>query len=165
MGKEPTRLIAIGFDDIFKADEARLVLRRAEGEGLVELVETAAVVRRADGKLQLTQDVDLVAQRKNMGHWLGIAAALATGVQPLILLGTATGALIGKLTDQGIGANQMKEVGRALTPGTSALFVLARPTPHRDEVLRRLQPLGGRIVQSDLDPAVEQAVGAALAEA
>jgi uncharacterized membrane protein len=163
MSTQPSQLIAIGYDDRFKADEARLVLKRAEGEGLIELVETAVVVRGLDGKLQLTQDVDLANQRKMQGHWLGIAAAVATGVQPLILLGTAAGAIVGKLTDKGIGADVMKQIGKGLTPGTSALFVLARRTQHRDTVLERLRPLGGKVARSTLDPAAEQALSEALA--
>src|ERR687898_936675 len=96
-------LVAVAFDDEYKADEARLVLRRAQGDGLIELVETAAVVKARDGKLRLDQDSDHVATRKNQGHWLGILAATVTGLQPVILASTAVGAVVGKLTDKGIG--------------------------------------------------------------
>ena len=66
--KTGVHLVAAAFDDEYKADEARLVLRRAQGEGLVELVETAVVVRGRDGKLRLNQDVDLEAKRKIALH-------------------------------------------------------------------------------------------------
>lgn len=164
MSERQSHLVVIVYDDEYKADEARLILRRAQGEGLIELVETAVVVRAKDGKLGLYQDVDLVGKRKSQGHWLGIAAAVVTGVQPLILVGTATGALIGKLTDKGIKGGDLRDIGHDLTDGTSALLVLANRTDHRDAVAERLRPLGGKIAQTTLDPDAQAALAAALEE-
>ncbi len=128
MSANRRHLAAVIFDDEYKADEARLILRRAAGEGLIELGETAVVVKASDGKTHLTQDIDLVEKRKMQGHWLGLVAAVATGVQPLIMVGTA------------------------------ALFVLAERTRHRDAIITRLQPLGGKVAYTNLDPATEQAL-------
>lgn len=46
------------------------------------------------------QDIDLEGRRRMMGHWLGISAALVTGSQPLIFVGSAVGEMIGRLTIQ-----------------------------------------------------------------
>ena len=85
--EKQVHLIAASFDDVYKADEARLVLRRAQGEGLIDLDETAVVIRELDGKLKLSQDEDVEAKRRNEGHWLGIAAAgLTTAIAPKVAL-------------------------------------------------------------------------------
>ena len=150
MSDQSAIFVVITYDDEFNADEARIVLKRAQSDGLIELVETAVAVRDKSGKAHLTQDVDLEHQRKMAGHWLGIAAAVVTGVQPLILVGTAVGAIVGRLTDSGIKSGELKNVEKELRPGTSALFVLTHRTSNRDAVIERLRPLGGKVIQSDL---------------
>jgi uncharacterized membrane protein len=162
VAQQPSHLIAIVFDDEYKADEARVALRRMQGEGLIDIDESATVVCRIDTKVRLSQDVDLVANRKNIGHWIGIAAAMATGVQPMILLGTATGAIIGRLTDHGITDRVLKQIGQSLVPGTSALLLLVRQTFHRDQVIERLRPYNGTIVQTTLPAEAEAALQSAL---
>jgi uncharacterized membrane protein len=127
---DESHLVIVAYDDEYKADEFRVALRRMQGEGLLQVDESAVSVRGLDGKIRLSQELDLTAERKNQGHWLGILAAVVTGVQPLILAGTAAGAVIGKLTDHGITTNIMKEIGQSLTPRTSALFILG-PAPTR----------------------------------
>ena len=150
MTEQSVHFVVLAFDDEFKADESRIALKRAAGDGLIQLAETAVAVRDKTGKAHLTQDVDLQNQRKMQGHWVGIAAAVVTGVQPLILAGTAVGAIVGRLTDSGIKTGQLKDVEKALAPGTSALFILAHETRHRQAVIDRLRPFGGQLIESDL---------------
>ncbi|HEU5424372.1 MAG TPA: DUF1269 domain-containing protein [Nitrolancea sp.] len=152
--QRPIYLVAVAYDDEFKADEARILVKRAQREGISEVLETAVVVHDRDGKKLLTQDVDLEGKRRLQGHWLGIAAALATGVQPLIFVGTAAGEIIGRLTDTGIQTSDLRRVGKQLTPGTSALFVLAHEAVPRGALAKRLQPLGGRVIRTTLSPAL-----------
>lgn len=153
---KPIYLVAIAYDDEFKADEARILVRRAQREGISEILETAVVVHEPDGKKRLTQDVDLESDRRRQGHWLGIAAALATGIQPLIFVGTAAGEVFGRLTDTGIHTSELKEFGKQLRPGTSALFVLGRQAVQRGALAKRLAPLGGRVMQTTLSPATAE---------
>jgi uncharacterized membrane protein len=150
MAETPIYLVAIAYDDEFKADEARIIVRRAQSEGIVDVLETAVVVHQQDGKKRLTQDVDLEGKRRWQGHWLGIAAALATGFPPMILVGTAAGELVGLLTDAGIRTGDLKHAGKELKPGTSALFVLAHEAVPRGTLARRLLPLGGHLMRTTL---------------
>lgn len=151
-GTPPLHLVAIAYDDEFRADEARILVRRAQREGIADVIETAVVVRDADGNKRLTQDIDLEGKRRAVGHWLGIAAALATGVPPLIFVGTVAGELIGRLTDSGILTSDLKSVAKELEPGTSALFVLAHEAVPRRALAERLRHLGGRIMRTTLPP-------------
>lgn len=155
MTETPVYLVAIAYDDEFKADEARILVRRAQYEGISEVVETAVVVHDRDGKKRLTQDIDLEAKRRMTGHWLGIAAALVTGIPPLIFVGTAVGEIIGRLTDTGILTSDLKGAGKQLRPGTSALFVLAHEAVPRGALAERLRPLGGHVMRATLSPATK----------
>jgi uncharacterized membrane protein len=55
----------------------------------------------------------------------------------------------------------MKEVGGELGPGTSTLFVLAKPSPRRAEILGRLRPFGGTLATSTMSPSDEWELRAA----
>ncbi|MGH9882108.1 MAG: hypothetical protein ACRD6N_11790 [Pyrinomonadaceae bacterium] len=54
-----SKLIALAFDDPYKADEARAALHRMEGEGLLDMDETAVIVKKVDEKVRITQDVNV----------------------------------------------------------------------------------------------------------
>ncbi|HEY7066750.1 MAG TPA: DUF1269 domain-containing protein [Chloroflexota bacterium] len=153
------------YDDPYAANEARAAVLRLAGEGHLKLDETASAIRDADGKTHVYQDADVTSQRRNQGHWLGIAALL-TGVQPLILLGTAAGAVAGRLTDHGITKQFMKEVDAALTPGSSALFVQGQREGDLnvlDPVIReRMRAFGGKPLRSTLPPELEQVLRRAV---
>jgi uncharacterized membrane protein len=103
MSEDGNNLFAIAFDDEYKANEARLILRRAQGEGLIELVETAVVVKGRDGKARLSQDTDTEASGRTKGHWLGIAAAWVTGTVPFIMAGTDVGHVAAGSPTRGLG--------------------------------------------------------------
>src|SRR4030095_1376573 len=45
-----SKLVAVVFDDPYKAEEARAALHRMGGEGLLEIDETALIVKYADGQ-------------------------------------------------------------------------------------------------------------------
>ena len=141
MSDTPVYLVAIAYDDEFKADEARILVRRAQDEGISDVIETAVVVLQRNGKKRLTQDIDLEAKSRNVGHWLGIAAALITGIPPLIFVGTAVGEIVGRLTDTGILTSDLRKAAKQLQPGTSVLFVLAHEAVPRGAVAERLAPL------------------------
>lgn len=153
MTETPIYLVAIAYDDEFKADEARILVRRAQYEGISDVVETAVVVLGRDGKKRLTQDIDLEAKSRTVGHWLGIAAALVTGIPPLIFVGTAVGEIVGRLTDTGILTSDLRGAAKQLQPGTSALFVLAHEAVPRGALAERLRHLGGHVMRTTLSPA------------
>jgi uncharacterized membrane protein len=148
------------YDDPYKANEARAAVLRLAGEGHLTLDETAVAIKGTDGKVHVYQDVDVTAKRRNQGHWLGIAAALATGVQPLILVGTAAGALFGRLTDHGITKQFMKDVDAALVPGTSALFLQGQRAGDLNVmapvIKERMGHFRGKLLRSTVPPELEQ---------
>lgn len=163
MSNKNNKLIALVFDDPYKAEEARAALHRMEGEGLLEMDETAVIVRKADDKVRVSQDVNVVAKDRQVGHVLGLVTAAITGTLPFILGGTIAGSLIGKLTDHGITNKFLKEVGKELQPGTSALVLLARSDPdRRKRIVERLSVFGPKVLDSDLPAELEKELEAAL---
>ena len=163
MDQSTGKLVALVFNDPYTGDEARAALNRMAGEGLLTTDETAVIVRAVDGRLRISQDVNVVSKDRQIGHIVGLVAAAATGTMPLILAGTVGGGLIGKLTDHGITNAFVKDLGKQLEPGTSALVILGRSDPERrQQVIARLRQFNPKVLESDLPPELEQELKEAL---
>jgi uncharacterized membrane protein len=164
MSEPANHLFALAFDDEYKADEARALMKRLAGEGLIVLDQTAVVVVGIDGKAKITQDEDVTRSRRMEGHWLGIAAAAITGTLPLIMAGTIAGEVIGRMTDHGITRHLMKPIVDALTAGTSALFVLGRAESEekREQLVDRMRHFNPKIVHATVSPEMEAHLEALL---
>ena len=151
MGNAENKLVALVFDDPYKADEARAALNRMGGEGLLSIDETAIIVKNAEGKVRVTQDVNEVEKDQHVGHVAGLITAAVTGTLPFILGGTLAGRLIGRLRDDGITNKFLKKLQDEVQPNTSALIVYARSDKERREkVAQRLAVFNPKILESDL---------------
>ena len=157
MGNSNNKLVALVFDDPYKADEARAALNRMGGEGLLEIDETAIVVKNAEGKVRVTQDVNEVEKDQHVGHVAGLITAAVTGTLPFILGGTLAGRLIGRLRDDGITNQFLKKLQDEVQPNTSALIVYARSDKERrEQVVKRLAVFNPKILESDLPAELEK---------
>ncbi len=154
-----SRLIALVFDDQFKGEEARAELHRLAGEGLLAIDDTVIIVKKADGKTVVSPEDKVTGKGQKAGHVAGLVAAAVTGTMPFILAGTLAGRLVGRLMDHGITHKFVKDLKPELQPGTSALIVQATSDPERrQEVEKRMQGFGAKILESDLPPEVEQEI-------
>jgi uncharacterized membrane protein len=156
-------LIAVAYDDEYKAEEVRLALVKLQKEYLLELEDAAVVVKNKEGKVQLKQAVNLTAAGAVSGSFWGMLIGILF-LNPLLgaAVGAASGALGGALSDIGVDDNFMKELGETLTPGTSALFVLVKKvTP--DKVLAEVAPFGGKVLRTSLSKAEEDQLKEVLA--
>jgi uncharacterized membrane protein len=145
-----SELIAIAYDDEFKAEEVRLTLAKLQKEHLIELEDAAVVVKNDEGKVKLKQAINLTATGAASGSFWGLLIGTLF-FAPLVgaAVGAASGALSGALNDIGVDDNFMRELGETLTPGTSALFVLIiKVTP--DKVLEEIAPFGGKVLRTSL---------------
>ena len=139
-----SELVAIAYDDEFKAEEVRLTLAKMQKEHLIELEDAAIVIKNAEGKVKLNQAINLTAAGAASGSFWGLLIGTLF-LCPIagVAMGAAGGALIG------VDDNFMKELGETLTPGSSALFVLVRKvTP--DKVLEEIAPFGGKVLRTSL---------------
>lgn len=77
--------------------------------------------------------------------------------------GAAAGALAGSLADFGVADDFVKRIRDAVTPGTSAIFILSSRAA-ADHVARLLDDLGAEVVRTELSMEQEQHLRDALAD-
>lgn len=143
-------LIVIAYDDMHKAEETRLTLRKLQEEYLIDLEDAVVVIKTAEGKVKLNQAVNLTAAGAAAGSFWGLLIGILF-LNPIfgVAMGAAAGAVNGALADLGINDQFMKDIAKNLQPGTSALFVLVKhSTP--DKVAERLQGTGGTLLKTSL---------------
>ncbi|MEJ2166569.1 MAG: DUF1269 domain-containing protein [Desulfobacterales bacterium] len=160
-----SELIAVAFDDIFKAEQVRLDLLQMEQEHLVDLEEAAVVVRKKDGKVKLHHVGHFTIPLALGGGFVGVLAGLIV-INPAVALfglvaGSGLGAAIGCLKEIGIDEKFMKELGSHLKPGTSALFIVTRKA-EPEAVLKELKRFGGHVLRTSLKHDDEARLRAAL---
>jgi uncharacterized membrane protein len=155
-------LVAIGYDDPYKAEEVRLKLRKLQKEYLIDLGDAVVAVKDEQGKVKLHQAVSMTAAGAASGGFWGALIGLLF-MNPLLglVVGASAGAASGALTDVGINDAFMKELAATLKPGSSVLFVLVRKaTP--DKVLEEVKGTGGKILKTSLSHDDEAKLQAAL---
>jgi len=158
-------LVVIEYDDMYKAEETRLLLRKMHKDYLIDMEDAVVAVKDQQGKVKLHQAVNLAAAGALSGGFWGSLIGLIF-LNPLLGLavGAGAGAVSGALTDVGINDNFMKDLARGLTPGSSALFVLVRKvTP--DKVLEEIRGTGSKILKTSLTHEDEAKLQAALSAA
>jgi uncharacterized membrane protein len=155
-------LVVIGYDNEFKAEEARLTLRKLQKDYLIDLEDAVVSVKDATGKVKLHQLINLTAAGAVGGGFWGSLIGLIF-LNPILgaALGAAAGAASGALTDVGINDNFMKELAGNMSPGSSALFVLVRKATV-DKVLDELKGTGGKVLKTSLSHDDEARLQAAL---
>jgi len=158
-------LVAIGYDDQFKADEVRLTLLKLQKDYLIDLADAVVAVKDPKGKVRLHQAVNLTAAGALSGGFWGTLIGLIF-LNPLLgmAVGATAGAVSGTLADLGIDDKFMKDLAASMKPDTSVLFVLVRKaTP--DKVLAEIKGTGGRILKTSLSHEDEARLQAALSAA
>jgi uncharacterized membrane protein len=156
------QLVAIAYHDLATAERVRDELVAAGDEGLAELEDAVVIERRDDGKIKLHQ---LRHTGRSGAAWgaLGGAAIGLLFLAPLLgaAIGAATGGIGGALSDEGVADTFLEDLGARLKPGAAAVIVLGS-TNARDELIARVRPFGGEVVQTSLDFDTEQALRSAL---
>ena len=158
-------LIAVGYDDRFKAEEIRLKLLKMQRDYLIDLEDAVVAVKDATGKVKLHQAINLTAAGAIGGGFWGSLIGLMF-LNPLLglAIGAAAGAASGALKDVCIDDNFMKELAATLNPGSSVLFILVRKaTP--DKVLEEIKGSGGKVLKTSLSHEDEAKLQAALSAA
>ncbi len=159
------KLIAVTYDNEYKAEEVRLAFLKMQKTYLVSLEDAVVVEKKQNGKIKLHQMYNLTASGAVGGGFWGVLIGLIF-LNPLLglVVGAGAGAVAGALSDVGINDDFMKQLAENLTPGTSALFVLV-DSDLTDKVLDALRGTGGTVLQSSLSHEDEAKLQAALANA
>jgi len=146
-------LIAVAYNDKFKAEKVRLDLLQMQQEHLVDLEEAAVVVRDQKGKVRLHHVSHLTLPGAISGGFLGALVGLMLFNPALALIGLVTGsgigAAVGALKEVGIDEPFMKDLASQLTPGSSALFIMAKKADP-GKILEELKRYDGKVLQASL---------------
>jgi uncharacterized membrane protein len=165
-----SHLIVLDFDGTGTADEVLTRLRSMQKENLIDLEDACVVVHTEAGKIQIKQAVNLTAAGAAGGLSTGMLIGALAGLlvlNPLAgmavggLAGAGFGALSGSLADYGINDDFIKNLGKTIPQGSSALFILVRrSTP--DKVLPEIEPFKPRVLRTSLSKQQEDKLRAAL---
>jgi uncharacterized membrane protein len=158
-------MVVVAYDDEGTAEKARTKLVELQKQELISLSDAVVVVRGLDGKAKIHQAVNLPGAKALSGAFWGALIGMIF-LMPLFgaALGAASGAMSGKMMDLGLDDRFIKDAGNAITPGSSALFLLIhKVTP--DRVIAEMQQFGGTILQSNLTEEEEARLKEAFASA
>lgn len=159
-------LVAIIFKhDEDGAEKALRKLRNLENEYLIDLEDAVIVHRREDGKVKLTQSVDLTSSGAWSGaFWGSLIGLIFTGPLGWLIiggLGAGFGALAGSVSDYGINDDFIEDLSKEVEPCCSALFILVRRMTE-DKVFEALGDTGGTIIKTSLPKDADARLQAAL---
>jgi uncharacterized membrane protein len=128
MNDNPVQVLVAAFNDPNRAAEIMGELKQGKKAGLIGIIDAAVVVKDADGKLKVKD-----AKRRSTKGMItggvvgGVLGLLAGPVGLLAVGGGAIGALAGKASGSALKA-EMKEIGTALTPNSSAIVAIIEHT-------------------------------------
>ena len=166
-------LVVLDFDGVGTADDVLTKLRAMQKEYLIDLEDACVVVHTDAGKVQIKQAVNLTSVGAASGASSGMLIGALVGLlvlNPLAgmavggLAGAGFGALSGSMSDYGINDEFIKNLGKTIPKGSSALFLLIRrSTP--DKVLPEIEHFKPRVLKTSLSKEQEEKLRAALAKA
>jgi uncharacterized membrane protein len=144
------------------AAAVRATIHDLSKQGLVKLDDAAMVSRGEDGKLDVHNEIDRgVKWGALIGGGIGLLVAGIFAPLAGVAIGALAGAGIGATTDMGISKSYVKEVGEALEPGQSALFMIVREG-NADAVLAGLRQHPGEVLQTSLPPGLDASLRASV---
>jgi uncharacterized membrane protein len=155
-------LIVASFKDAGTAEAAMDALRRLKKDGIADIDDAAIVRKDPDGNVRIKNSLDQATiGGAAVGALLGTVFFLFFPILGLVT-GAVGGALVGHSLGHHIDKAFVDDVSKQLDAGQSALFVMLS-SDHADAVIAALRPIeGGTLVQTTLDPDLEQALAEAL---
>lgn len=151
-----SNLVVITFDNPEEAGKVRETLRSAERADYLSLDDSAVVVKDAEGKLHVKDEMDRGVKIGAVGG--GLLGLLIGGIFfPLggLLMGALAGGLIGSTLDLGIQKKFIKQVEEDMQPGTSAIFLIVRGA-NPEVALAALKPYKGNVYHTSFPPDTEK---------
>jgi uncharacterized membrane protein len=120
-------IIVLTYENMDEAETVRESIRRGQHEGLMNLDDSAVLVKDEEGKVHVKNETDRGVKVGAVGGGL-IGLLIGVFLFPIagLVLGAMGGALIGKFMNMGIDKKFIEEVSDALQPGSSALFIIIR---------------------------------------
>ena len=161
--KQPDELLVVVFEGEGRAAEVLQVVQRLHEQHVVDLHNTAVIVRDAKGQVSIREANDFTPGQGVVAGGLvgGLVGILTGNLAKGAMLGAGAGFAAAKVLDLGFGDDFLRQIGEAITPGSSAL-VLAIAFERVDEAVRALDPYHGKILRQTLPPDVARQLSAAM---
>jgi uncharacterized membrane protein len=155
-------LVVLGFKDMPTADLAVTEVEAMQREQLITLADWARVIRREDGKVDVRQATNTAGAGAGGGAFWGLLFGLIF-LMPFAgaAIGAAVGAIAGAMADIGIDDKFIKDLGKQITPGTSALFLYVTEAT-TDRVVERLRQYEPTVLRTSLSAEAEQKLRAQM---
>ena len=119
-------LIAIAYPDELTAKRALAKLGELQKQQLIA-IDDAVIATHEGDKIKLDQSVGLTGAGAAGGAlWGGLFGLIFLVPVAGLVIGAASGAIAGKLSDYGVDDKFAKEMGAKVTPGKAALVLLIR---------------------------------------
>jgi uncharacterized membrane protein len=149
-------LVVITFEGEDEADKVREAVRQLQKRDLISLDDSAVVVKDANGKIQVRNEVDRGVKVGAIGGGL-LGLMLGFIFFPLggLIIGTLGGALVGQMTDLGVDQKFVKDVEASLAPGSSAIFLIVR-SGDPNAALTALRPFKGTLYHTSFSTDTEE---------
>jgi uncharacterized membrane protein len=143
-------LVVITFDNPEEAPKVRETLKSGERADLLRLDDSAVIVKDAEGKVHIKNEMDRGVKIGAVGGGL-LGLLIASVFFPIggIIVGAVLGGLVGKSVDLGIDQKFVKEVAEDLGPNTSAIFFIIRDG-NVEAVAAALRQYKGTVRQTSL---------------
>lgn len=159
-------LVVITFDNTDDAEKVVDSLKAEQKQGLINLEDTAYVVKDENNHVTVKNAVDkTVKQAAVGGGMLGLFLSFLffgpIGPLGLTLIGAVGGGAVGKLVKAGVSKSFIEDVSAELKPGTSAVFFVIR-SADASATLATLRQYNGKVLQTTLDSEMEESLKRAV---
>lgn len=151
-----SNLVVITFENEEEAGKVREAVRKLQNQSLLKLDDSAVVVKDAEGKVKVDNEMDRGVKVGAIGGGI-VGVLLGSIFFPLggLLLGALGGALVGSMVDLGVDQKFVKDVQDAMHPGTSAIFLIVRDAD-ADAAIAALRPFKGTLFHTSMSTQAEE---------
>lgn len=159
-----SNLTVIAFEDPAEAGKVHDSIVSAKNKGFVKIDDSAVIVKDADGKIHVKNQLDRGVKVGAVGGSL-LGLLLAGIFFPFagLIIGGVAGAGIGALMDMGISKKFVKDVANSMENSSSALFIITRDGDP-DMILASLRPYKGEVLQTTVDDTAADSLREALSK-
>jgi len=169
--------VVVAFKEPYMADALLTRLKEIDHDTVLDLEDSAVIVRAVDGTLSVTKALEPFGQLPISGAvyfgfvagvfgWILSGASLGGalfGLQAGVLFGWIAGAVAGKVYPVGLPTATIDQVAEGVPAGASAVCIMARRSFTDERVLEELKKFDGVIVNSTLATTDEAQLKEALA--
>jgi len=152
-----SKLIVFTYETENKAQTVLQKVDELAKKSLISVQDAAWVVKDSEGNIKVKQTLEDRVKGSNIisgGFWGLLIGFLFGGPLFGALLGIGLSALFGTQIDSGIDNDFINQVGNDMSPGNSALFLLAGDVTV-DKVAEELRTYGGNVYHTSLSNEAE----------